>query len=372
MITRSIFKQQSLCLFFLLVTSLAFPGFISISMQNTEIILHDEQLPITPKEFYIANVTDERDDRTAIGWLLPAEGLNQGTKTYPVDLQGGGFAAIKQYIEHSLPRNTSLRPVIAGLKKCLVTETLREGGLVEGKVSVILSFYLQLADTTEQLVDYNGKAIYTRNAGSPQDIEPTLRHVLGNGLIYLNTWMNKRAGIDIKLAKTVAVTFTDYTESPEGDTIYYAANRPLTWDDFKSKIGSAKFAAEVYPTMGYNEQTKIDKGVVKLNLSIKVCLPKSACWVKDGERSDYILNHEQRHFDIARIAAEHFKQRIKAETLTVQNYDGPINVDYLDAYREMTGMELQYDKETSHGQDKFMQEKWNEKIDSELKVVTRD
>jgi hypothetical protein len=105
-------------------------------------------------------------------------------------------------------------------------------------------------------------------------------------------------------------------------------------------------------------------------MEIKVCLPKSACWVKDGVRGDaYTLNHEQRHFDLAKIAAMHFIQKIKAEDLPVSNYEGPINVDYLDAYRQMDTLEMKYDNETTHGLDRFMQGKWNERIDRELKVL---
>jgi hypothetical protein len=365
---RPIFKQRGLYFFILLTVSLVMPGFVTISVQNEDIILHDERLPVTPREFYIANVTDERVDPSAVAWLLPRSDEKGLVKAYPVDLQGG-FTVIKQFIDRSLPQNTNLRPIIVSLKKCKVTETQLPGGLVEGHITINMSFSLQQDDEALHLLNYNGNGKYTRNAGPPQEIEPALRKVLGNGLIYLNTWMNREANTDIKLAKAVKVSFTDYQEKPEGDTIYYSASRPLTWDDFKSKIADKRFAAEVYPTIGYNEHTEVNNGIISLKLNIKVCLPKSAAWVRDGVRTDYILNHEQRHFDIAKIAAGHFIQKVKAETLPVFNYDGPINVDYLDAYREMDSLQMKYDKETSHGMDRFMQQKWNEKIDEELKVI---
>ena len=331
--------------------------------------MHDEPIPVTPKEFYVANVIDERDTRTAIAWILPVGSTQSNQpKAYPVDFQGGGFVAVKQFIDHNLPCNKALRPVVISLKKFMVTESALPGGIVEGHVTLIMSFDMEHGDDEIlHLADYNGSAIYIRNAGPPQEIEPTLRHVLESGLVYLNTWMNQQAGTNIKLAKAVKVSFTDYTEKPEGDTIYYAIERPLRWDDFQSKIADSRFAAEVMPTIGYDEQTQLTRGIVELNLAIKVCLPKSACWVKEGSRNDYTLNHEQRHFDIAKIAAEHFKQKIKAENLSVSNYDGPVNVDYLDAYREMDTLQKQYDNETRHGTDQSAQQRWNERIDKELK-----
>ncbi len=83
--------------------------------------------------------------------------------------------------------------------------------------------------------------------------------------------------------------------------------------------------------------------------------------------SDYALNHEQRHFDIAKIAAEHFKRKLASEQLPVDNYDGFINYDYLDAYREMDKLQEQYDKETDHGANHAAQEGWDRKIDEELR-----
>src|SRR5271154_3142600 len=86
-------------------TVLFFTGFRSIAKQTGSIILKDKQVPVKPKEFYIANLIDERDDRSAVAWLLPAAGKENQVKTYPVDLQGGGFVAIKQFISRNLPCN---------------------------------------------------------------------------------------------------------------------------------------------------------------------------------------------------------------------------------------------------------------------------
>ena len=87
--------------------------------------------------------------------------------------------------------------------------------------------------------------------------------------------------------------------------------------------------------MGYRmRHESINNGIIDLKLEMKVCLPKSACWVRDGSRNNYTLNHEQRHFDIVEIIAEQFKTKILQENLPVNNFDGPINVDYLDAIRD--------------------------------------
>jgi len=361
--------QQGRWFIVLILSTSILSGFKSTAKQNVSIILKDEQVPVNPKEFYIANIIDERDNRSAVALLLSSANDENQQKTYPVDLQGGAFIAIRHFIDNNLPCNKTLRPVVIRLKKFMVTESALAGGLLEGHVAVVMSFDMEQGDEEMlHLLDYNGNATYTRNAGPPQDIEPTLRHMLENGLLYLNTWMDKQASKNIKLAKAVRVTFKDYEEKPEGDSIYYSVKRPLMWDDFQSKIPGRGYDAEVYPTIGYDEHTEVVKGIINVDFAIKVCLPKSASWVRDDMRNDYILNHEQRHFDIAKIAAEHFKQKINAKNLTVSNFEGIINVEYLESYREMNNLQKQYDDETRHGSDRYAQQQWNERIDKELKA----
>ncbi len=343
-------------------------GFKSAEFQDDSLILKNELLPVTPTGFYIENVIDDRDDKSAVLWFVSIPRARTAIKkTY--DFTGGGFVAIKRFVDYALPKNKTLRPIIIRLKQFKASEMMLDDGRINGDVSAVMSFSLLREDgDTIHLVDYNGKIKYTRSDGPVQDAEPTLRHMLENGLTYLNTWMNKQGPVNINLAKAVKVTFTDHTEKTEGDTIYYSPNRPLTWDDFHGRVPQSRFDAEVFATIGYDEKTTVINGVINLELDIKVCIPKNDCWVKAGMQNDYALNHEQRHFDIARIAAEYFKQRIKAENLPVSNYDGPINVDYLDAYREMDSLQKQYDVETNHGGNHAAQERWNERIDKELKA----
>jgi hypothetical protein len=367
--TDQFFKIRPFYILILIFISLT--GFQSAQKTIDNIALPDDRIPITPKEFYVAKVIDERDDRSAVAWLVPAKFLKDAQpKTYPVDLQGGALKAIKQFIDHNLPQNKALRPVIISIKKVSIKETALADNRVEGKVSLIFSFNLDRGeDEPLHLADYNGSAVYNRDAGQTQNIGPAFGYVLANGLEYVNGWMNSQAETNIKLAHGVKITFTDYDEKTEGDSIYYKVKRPVTWADFQSKVPDSKYEAEVFPTLGYDEHAEIVKGIINLGLAVKVCLPKSASWAKESSRNNYTLNHEQRHFDIVKIAAEHFKQKIRARHLSTENYDGPINEEYLDAYREMNNLQQQYDTETHHGTNVAEQERWNERIDKELKVL---
>jgi len=349
-----------------LLAILFFPLICNAQKIKDPIVLSGQQILLPANEFYIAGVVDDRDDRSAVAWLLPAAQPTPASPKYTLDLEGGTPSAVKQYLGKSIPHDKSLRPVIIHIKKLRVDETLQPGGKVEGKLGIVLSYWLKKDDDDLRLIDYRGGTSYIRSTGQQMDVGGLLGNALQAGLVYFNSWVIKQAGSNIKLATGVKLIFSDYTEQPEGDTIYYSAKRPLTWDDFRQKPPTSKFEAQVFPSIAYGEHVEVVKGIIYVRISLKPYLPKSACWVKSGARTPYNLNHEQRHFDIVKLVMEHFKQHLLKETFTVDNYDGPINVAYLDSFREMNDLQKQYDDETNHGINVSAQEEWNRKIDKEL------
>ena len=336
---------------------------------NTEIVLQDEQAGFTPAQFFVKNITDERSNTAAVAHILPVDAAIE--KPIAVDLKGGGFSAVKHFINHNLGRNVSLRPINVGLKTLEITESPVAGGNASGIINVTLSFYMpDRFGEDKHLLDYAGNATYKRKPGDPQEVEPALRHLLLNGLAYFNTWINQQVNNDVRFASDVKVVVDDAPkEKIEGDSIIYDVNRPLNWADFQSVTPSSRFDAEVFPSFGYNEQTELNNGIIVVKLGVKVFLPKSSSWVKENSKSPHTLNHEQRHFDITKIIAERFKKKIVNEKFLLTDYEATINEIYLDCYRELHTMQLQYDKETLHGTYAPEQELWNKKIDKELKEL---
>lgn len=337
----------------------------SAQFKLTPIVLHPQTLSIVPK-FYITKVADERTEQTAVAWVFPQPVLKQKPVLQAVDLQGGGLQAVQNFIRQSFPQDKKLKPVIIRLKECKVTESLTAPGRIEGKVAFSLSFDLAADPVNIHLTDYRIDTKYIRGDSQLNAAGQALSGSLISAIKYFNNWMNSQADSNPKLATQVKVIFKDFKEKAEGDTIYYAANRPLTWKDFQEKPRSGKFAAVVFPSLAFEEKQEIVNGEIRLHIDMKIYVPKSACWVKDGERNDYTLNHEQRHFDIVEIVGKRFERKIKAAKLPVTNYDGVINFEYYESFREMNHLQDQYDDETQHGINTTQQERWNKRIDQDL------
>jgi hypothetical protein len=327
-------------------------------------------MPFTPKEYYIANIIDERKERKVVAYLLNAQTApGTASPTHPVDLEGGGLAAIRQYMKQSLKRNTTLRPVTMRIKEYLVSESPADKGRIAGKVDVLVSFEWQREGETVHLIDYKGGAQYNRSVNQFTAVERVLRQSLVSAMRYFDTWMNQEADGNEKLARSIKVTFTDFTRNTENDTVFYSPDRPLIWDDFRDKPRVGRFAASVFPSFAYEGQSKVSKGVIHVNLIMKVYVLKNSSWVRDNARDAYGLNHEQRHFDIVKLVAERFKQKVQPDSLSLEDYNSIIQYQYLESFREMNRLQEQYDGETGHGLNQAVQEKWNQRIDAELRSL---
>ncbi|WPP51201.1 hypothetical protein [Catalinimonas niigatensis] len=350
-------------------------GFCSVAVaqytvQKEHIALRSEALSYTPRAFYISDIMDEREEQTGVGYLLsPRSRTDQPLITYPVDLEGGAARAVRQFIRQSLPRNKTLKPIVVRIKEFLISESPGANGRVNGRVMLTLMFDLQREDETVELVEFRrGGAHYDRpaNSSSKVPVEKALLQSWVSALKYLDKRINEEAESNILLAQGIKVSFTDHTLNTDVDTVFYDPNRPLTWDDFRERPRLERFAASVFPTFGYESSGRVVDGILHIDVTLKVYVLPNYSWVKDHARDAYSLNHEQRHFDITKLIAERFKQKVQPDSLTVEDYNSIIQWQYIDSYREMNHLQEQYDDETGHGTNRAAQERWNRYIDDQL------
>lgn len=338
--------------------------------QVPTLALQAAKLPFTPTHFYIATIRDERPNRSAVAWLVPTTS-KAGTPlapARPVDLQGGALPAIQQFVRQSLPRNPALRPVQIRVRECRVQETPAPGGLVEGRIAVVMAFDYQTPDRAVFLTEYRGGARYMRSATDLAPVEPALRQSLAGGLSYLQAWISQAATRDVRLATAVHPTFRYETRRTEPDTLFYDVKRPLVWSDFTGQPRPrGQYAAAVFPSFAYQGRPRVVNGVVQLDLQLSIFVVRSSSWVAPGQQTDFNLNHEQRHFDLVRLVAERFRRKATPDSLTVEDYNSILQLQYLKSFTEMNHLQDQYDAETHGGTDVAAQERWNHRIDAELR-----
>lgn len=335
-----------------------------LAQQSSKIIvLTNDRIAIQPKTFFIESVVDQRTNSELLGTII------QNGKKVSVTLKGGVEAELQRYLKQNLSRNPNLQPIVLRITDFSLNESIASLSRITGKCQLSLEFAVRKEDKLETLTSFQTGVEFAHPPREYDLYESFMRKMIGNALQHFNQWMNLNAAGSPTLAKAVKVTFTDYQNNQSGsDTVFYDPNRPLLWSDFQRKAPPlTKFAAAVYTSIGYEAKATVVNQQIVLNIKMKVFLIKSNSWVQPHAKESYALRHEQLHFDITKLVAERFKQKVLSEELPPDDYDSRLQYIYLDSFREMNKMQEQYDGETQHSLVRSEQNRWDEKVTLALK-----
>jgi len=143
------------------------------------------------------------------------------------------------------------------------------------------------------------------------------------------------------------------------DKVFYKKGNKITWNDFK-QVGYLSDASAVTSSALSYDFIETDG---KLSISTYCVLYKSESIVSKSKKTNYLLNHEQRHFDITYIYTMKFTNKVK----TIQDpTEEKIKEVYDSVVKEWDDFQDKYDSETDNSQDYEAQKLWDAKIDSIL------
>jgi DNA-binding transcriptional regulator YbjK len=91
--------------------------------------------------------------------------------------------------------------------------------------------------------------------------------------------------------------------------------------------------------------------------------------MKENGKNNYVLTHEQHHFDITYLSTLAFIEKLKQAKFTVANYREKLQAIYTNTMEEMEQLQHQYDDETRNGRLKEIQLTWNKKIEERLTEI---
>ena len=178
------------------------------------------------------------------------------------------------------------------------------------------------------------------------------------------------------------------------DKIFWDENRPLNWSDFQGVPGtySDNYVGDRSDTAGAYTVTGIPFQWWSQIIQNQPCMytitefdsnayfAKPNSWVKSELTSNtFLLNHEQKHFDLAEIQARKFNQVVAVEFLGKEfacpSFNGQsqndaiyekILQDLLPVHKQIAQekiqMDLDYDAHTKHGTVPPMQKEWDDYI----------
>jgi hypothetical protein len=143
--------------------------------------------------------------------------------------------------------------------------------------------------------------------------------------------------------------------------IPWTPSRKLAWDDFlcqPKKEGDA--VASTSTSLGLSYKVKDNQ----LTFHITCDFSKEKSW--GALKTDYILAHEQAHFDITELHARRLYEALYHYEFNPAKFKKDIADIYNRIVKEKEDMQEAYDGQTDHSRKKSLQTDWLQRIDSML------
>ncbi|MGG9971543.1 DUF922 domain-containing protein [Ferruginibacter sp. SUN002] len=168
--------------------------------------------------------------------------------------------------------------------------------------------------------------------------------------------------IDIKVS---------YVPADENDktVISYVAGNKLSWSDFQGTPDDNMASAITSSGIGYRFTLHQTEDSAWFVFTVDCKFSKTKSWVLKDKKTDYVLRHEQNHFDITYINTLLFIEKLKKADLSVKNYRNEIKAIYKQISEALSKMQRDYDTETKNGMDEQKQVEWNKKIATQLETL---
>lgn len=146
-------------------------------------------------------------------------------------------------------------------------------------------------------------------------------------------------------------------QGKDSSSIPWSPDRRLQWEDYLANPDSGTDAAASTST-----SIKFDYHVRNNHFTYSVIcnFSKEKSWGRF--KTNYILAHEQGHFDIAEIFARKLSQAVGSYSFKRKSYKKDLNEIYVSVMKEKDLFQQQYDDETDYSRNKSQQQQWLAKI----------
>jgi hypothetical protein len=159
----------------------------------------------------------------------------------------------------------------------------------------------------------------------------------------------------------ICLPIFSFAQEKDEELIDWKPTRLLTWSDYKAKPDPGSGAAASTTTYLGIEYNINEKG---FSYKIQCRFSRTRSW--GDSKTEWILKHEQGHFDIAEIFARMLHKRMSEYKFDKATFRQDLGDIYNKIAGEKEKFQDQYDNETDHSRKKERQEEWLKKIEKML------
>jgi len=166
--------------------------------------------------------------------------------------------------------------------------------------------------------------------------------------------------------------FSSLTPSASEEKIPWSEDYQLKWSDFKSPTANGSgFVASTSSGIAYSFSSFGDRsGNMEVNVKVICSFYPERSWYSKKDASDYILKHEQTHFDISELHARKFRKKIE-ETSFSDDMNSELEKLFYKFEDERVTFQKKFDKETDHSKINDKELEWEEFVANQLMKYER-
>lgn len=154
---------------------------------------------------------------------------------------------------------------------------------------------------------------------------------------------------------------------PKQEAINWQNGSELNWKSFKAKAPKSS-SYKALSAVGISAGMSLENG--NLELTVQSYFEPKESWTKEKE-SEYLLNHEQMHFNISEIHARRLRKEYLNADWTLKNFKTNFSKLLKQQLAEENKMQEAYDSETNHSIVNEEQARWDKFVKKELKSLEK-
>lgn len=149
-----------------------------------------------------------------------------------------------------------------------------------------------------------------------------------------------------------------YSAVDPTEKIAWSEERRLTWEDFKgTPRGLDDYVASTSSGISFAYSVGVARGELHLNYTVESNFYPYSSWIVTEHASEYILRHEQTHFDISELHARKFRKRLAEREFSLEPKE-ELDSMYQTIEAERRAMQKKFDADTDHSQIPMAEERW--------------
>jgi hypothetical protein len=335
---------------------LLFVSFSANAQSFHELNLQAGQWNIKPRNYYYTAVEDERAVKESPGVVL------ENNKTIPVKFKKSLEADLLNFINGSVDKDTSLVPLVIGVRKFSVRET---GTTVNHTANFEFEFaiYRIINNKKYSVYESQGNPVLTMKGAYENPHERNISETIKSILTKFNDYTNTHA---VPLLARKTKIFFEEDRKYSDDTIPWNPRYKLTWADFKG-TPSGSYMAESNCVFDYRVVPVMNESTLELHIYLNACFDKKHSWVQKGQEIESLLAHEQLHFDICQACILKIRRAMQQAVLNPIEFDSVLRQLFENGWNDYQKQSEAYDRETEHGTKDVEQNQWATRIRKEVR-----